>query len=857
MKKSKKWLSLLVTLSLSVTLLAACGGGTESTTTGTQAPTDTDETGEEPTDTDSEPTDTEDPSETEDPGSDLDTPLVVGYADFSGKFSPFFAETAYDRDVVNMTQVGLLTTDRNGAIIFDAIEGETHAYAGQDYLYTGIADLAIDRTDTTTTYTFTLREGVHFSDGVELTADDIIFNLYAYLDTSYIGSSTVNSLAIQGLEEYRTQSSPEIAAKYAEIFDSIYAAGRDHEWSESDAWTQEQQTSVWELIDENWQASIDYLVDFVFNNYGSNSVSYMGIAFEDLRENEGLQVAYAAYLWGFADYGPEIAEGEETAADDAESFLTLGEQTYDINNGEYPTHEELYEHAVATYEGDDATYSDIETASGGTPVAAGAEEDFIATWGPLDEESEGGFDNISGIVKNDDYSVSVTLDGFDAAAVYRLGLTVAPLHYYGNPDLYDYENNQFGFERGDLLTVLREGDKATVPMGAGPYVFESYANNVVEYSASEHYWQGEPNIKVLQFREVSEADKTTGVATGVLDITDPSFNVNTAGAIQDLNSNGELAGDVITTVTVDNLGYGYIGINADTVRVGEDSASEESKNLRKGLATTFSVYRELATSTYYGETASVINYPISNTSWAAPQETDSDYEIAYSVDIEGNPIYTSEMTPDERYAAALDATVGYLIAAGYTFDEASGQFTAAPEGASLDYEIIVPAGGAGDHPAFQIISETSAAFATIGIDLVINDPADSNVLWNSLDAGSQELWAAAWGATIDPDMYQVYHSSNVVGEPNASESNHYHIRDAELDELIMDARSSEDQEFRKATYKAALDIILDWGVEIPTYQRLNAVIFSTERVNLDTVTPDITTYWGWTNDIHLIEMNAG
>ncbi|MDI9469511.1 MAG: ABC transporter substrate-binding protein, partial [Bacillota bacterium] len=76
----------------------------------------------------------------------------------------------------------------------------------------------------------------------------------------------------------------------------------------------------------------------------------------------------------------------------------------------------------------------------------------------------------------------------------------------------------------------------------------------------------------------------------------------------------------------------------------------------------------------------------------------------------------------------------------------------------------------------------------------------------------------------------------------------------ELDELIMEARTSDDQEFRKTTYKAALDRIIDWAVEIPTYQRQNAVIFSAERVNLDTLTPDITTFWGWSNDIELLEM---
>ena len=141
----------------------------------------------------------------------------------------------------------------------------------------------------------------------------------------------------------------------------------------------------------------------------------------------------------------------------------------------------------------------------------------------------------------------------------------------------------------------------------------------------------------------------------------------------------------------------------------------------------------------------------------------------------------------------------------------------------------------------------------IGITLNINDPADANVLWDALDSGMQEMWTAAWGATIDPDMYQVYHSNNVVGK-GGTDSNHYHIADPKLDELIMEARRSDDQAFRKAVYKQALDLVVDWAVEVPAYQRQNSIIFSTQRINLDTVTPDITTFWGWMNDLELLEM---
>ena len=77
---------------------------------------------------------------------------------------------------------------------------------------------------------------------------------------------------------------------------------------------------------------------------------------------------------------------------------------------------------------------------------------------------------------------------------------------------------------------------------------------------------------------------------------------------------------------------------------------------------------------------------------------------------------------------------------------------------------------------------------SIGFTLEINDVTDSNIMWDALNAGTAELWAAAWQATVDPDMYQVYHSASV-------KSNYYHINDETLDQDIIDARSTADQAY--------------------------------------------------------------
>ena len=779
----------------------------------------------------------------------ITTPLVVAYDPFSGKFSPFFGDTAYDMDVVGMTQVSLMTTDRSGGIVYNAIKGETIPYNGTNYTYKGIADLAVTiNDDETTTYRAKIRNNIKFSDGEKMTADDIIFTYYVLCDPSYVGSTTLSSYGIVGLQNYQTQTTDEVYTKYETMAAAIYAAGADHVWAATDTWTQAQQDGFWALVKSVWTEDVQAIVDYCMANYVSadsgDGTPYgqamTGKTVDEITATTGLQIAFGMAIWGFG----EVKDGVLT---------TSSGKTYDIANGVYPTIENYYEEAYTKYTSDPETYWNTENAGDvdSTDVLGTASAKFISEYGSKDESMGGqGVPNIAGIKKIDEYTIEVTTTGYEAPAIYSiLGIQVAPLHYYGDKTLYDYANNKFGFTFGDLSGV---SDKTSNPVGAGAYKFVKYEDKVVYFEANENYYKGCPKLQYIQFKEVGEADKITSIGSGAVDVANPSGSKIKFQSIRDING-GELDGTVITTNSVDNLGYGYVGMNADTVKVGTDPASDASKNLRKGIATLLAVYRDVAINSYYGDAAVVINYPISNTSWAAPQKSDADYAVAFSKDVDGKDIYTSEMDAEGRYAAATKAAIGFFKAAGFTFDEATGKFTAAPEGAKLTYVALIPGDGIGDHPNFQVLSNAATALGTIGITLTVSDLTDSAVLWEQLDAGTQEIWTAAWGATIDPDMYQVYHSSGIVGK-GGSDSNHYHINDAELDQLILDARVSADQAYRKATYKACLDVIIDWAVEVPSYQRQNIIIFSTARVNIETVTPDITTYWGWMNDIELLEV---
>ena len=47
--------------------------------------------------------------------------LEVGCSEFAGQFSPFYAALTSDRDVVELTQIRLLTCDRAGAPVLHGI----------------------------------------------------------------------------------------------------------------------------------------------------------------------------------------------------------------------------------------------------------------------------------------------------------------------------------------------------------------------------------------------------------------------------------------------------------------------------------------------------------------------------------------------------------------------------------------------------------------------------------------------------------------------------------------------------------------------------------------------------------------
>lgn len=728
--------------------------------------------------------------------------LVYATSTFGQKFSPFFYTTAYDEEVVSNFTGGLLAADRGGAIIHHGIEGETVEYNGTDYTYYGMGDVDIVQNDDgSVDYNLTMRDDIVFSDGTPATIDDVIFGIYVMADPSYDGSSTVYALPIEGMADYYNSQ------QY--LYNLLAEAGRDN--TDFSLWDEATQTAFWASIDAAGAKLAQEIVDTVVGSY--NTDEYTGVIEatpDEITADPALQVKFGMNMWGYGDAWTEGA----TVAD----FWAAIEANFD------------------------SVVEAAETESAGSSIW-----DLMDDFADYDKLVATGDDvpNIKGIIRTGDYSLTVHMTEYDATAIYNMSFIIAPLHHYGDVSKYDYDNNKFGFDKGDLSGVKA---KTTEPLGCGPYIFKSYENGVVTMEANPTYFLGEPKTKTVLFKEGEDADYVPGIVTGTYDLAVPSISEETLNAITDANSNGELTGDTLTTFLVDYRGYGYLGINADLVNIDGDPGSEESKALRKGFMTVLAVYRDTVINSYYGDRAAVIQYPISNTSWAAPQPADEGYRAAYSVDADGNDIFDSSMNDEQKYDAALKAAVTFFEKAGYTFD-ADGKVVSAPAGAPESYEILIPGNGKQDHPTYGIATAASKALETIGIKLTVND-VGSSVWNNALEGNTAQMWVAAWQSTADPDMYQVYHSSNAHGK--GTNSNHYQVDDPALDALIIDGRTSADTEYRKSVYKQAMEIIMDWGVELPVYQRKDCTVASTIRVDCDTLPKDMTPYWGWKAEIETL-----
>ncbi len=829
--------------------------------------------------------------------------LVIMTESLNGLFNPFYSTSGTDMDVVGMTQLSMLTTDSNGKVAY----GENEASVVLDYKSVYDAN-AGDTGEGITTYYFVLKNGIKFSDGVPLTMNDVLFNMYVYLDPVYTGSSTMYSTDIVGLSSYRTQTSSSSGAGTAdsaittqantraqnrvnELVNLFKSVGQQSSGSTSYAADQEKMK---EAISKYSAFSVGYkeavsASELTLDEYRAQLLSDYNFTLETFKEELNSDYESAKDSYTEDPYKSTNQFDEVTSFMYMEGYVTL---TYAQSVGStadkskiekvernYPTSITTKEAAI-DYVFNSKVESSLNQILTYWATANTVKTDYIskATEIILHEQlGDSGltYPNISGIVSmghsntteetvtigstsykiakehNDDGTVKnageydvlrIQINGVDPKAIWNFGFSVAPYHYYSDTTKYamNIATNNFGVEWGsyDFMKNVIQGktssgvSKNQVPVGAGAYAASNssfgdnpsgsafYSNNIVYFKSNDSFLLGAPKIKKVCYQVVSSSNALDVLASGSVHFVTPQYTAANSSRIDSLASSG------IKSINTWQLGYGYIGINAGKV---------ESIYLRRAIMAAMDTTRALS---YYSTgTVTNIAWPMSVVSWAYPRTTGTSYDSS-------NPLSNMEQNNGHDYtqfvsdADAIQKIKSYMELAGATKGDSR-----------LKIKFTIAGSNLTEHPTYAVFEHAAQLLNQCGWDIEV--VPDTNAL-TKLSTGSLSVWAAAWGSTIDPDMYQVYHKNSTATSVLSwgyreilANTATYSQENAILNSLstvIDDARKTEDETTRTALYKTAMSYVLDLAVELPVYQRKTLYAYNSSVIDSSTFPATINSY---------------
>ncbi|MGN0812296.1 MAG: ABC transporter substrate-binding protein [Candidatus Coproplasma sp.] len=897
--------------------------------------------------------------------------LAIGAAD--GNFNPLFYTSANDGTLANLTQVSLMTTNEKGKLSY----GNDYPTVALDYKETYYSDaegtIKIGEGDGekitgssdkegSTAYEYVIKNGIKFSDGVDLTVMDVLFNLYVYLDPLYSGSATIYSTKIKGLQAYRQQD-PDAEDDADESLTEYYAKAEERiadliNWSNGDykgevtdqmkedlktvrkLYKQELETD-WNNLSTAWE---DTYKDYYFTSawqafyfaegvvstqtynkkVGTSDTYVTADLFYDVNGNEERDDG-EKYL---TEFDPEFtgltSSLKENPANSSNPISQRGQQlTDEINQAvtdkavqDFMAANEGYsaEEARLKLQGDFAVESVLESRAGlETDTEAGAGISYILQYcatasNAFDEfvRDERGknvptgklpVETISGITvrRSREFNgkdlgeehdiVRILIKGVDPKAKWNFSLAIAPMHYYSdsehtNAAMADYAAYKQAYASGTTYTltkfgvqyksadfmnnVLAASSKTNLPVGAGPYKACSYKMNgeavtggTFHYNKKAYYERNEyfttlgsgienAKIKYVTYREMSDDKIVSALKANEIDYGTP---------IAKSANQKEVNYGNLKQTTYQTGGYGYVGINP------------KSEKLRSVYVRQAIMYAMDTSSIiqYYGQgLVSLINRPMSLTSWASP-EIEANIPVGQKA-----PSRYYEMTADVLNGKSEEQFIRDLVGKSgqYSYNERTGKITDY-SGNQLELTFTI-AGESTDHPSYNMFISAKAFLERCGFKINVEHSA---LALQKLTTGDLEVWAAAWSSAIDPDPYQIYsmysnasstknwYKSGIEQDGGSDSKNlayEYNIA-VELTERIETGREQLDQTDRINTYSRSsttkklsdatsdteweqilnqlccLDLIMELAVEFPTYQRNELCVYNASVIDESTI----------------------
>ena len=803
-----------------------------------------------------------------------------------GVFNPYFSSSAYDSSITGLTQIGMLSTDSQGKIVC----GENEPTVAKDY--TSKTEGAY------TTYEFLIKNGIKFSDGEPLTIDDVLFNLYVYLDPAYSGSATIYSTDIVGLKNYRQQSTTvgdesafeeqfisEANKRINDLVDFVkynYAqTPKDERPDYVESWDEEKKASAkkdfgtvaekfkeelttdWNSIDkesykdwnftEVWQ--IFLYNDGGYSNFLQENPEKPGYPLKDADGNyklneEEAQACYDDEIQPYIDEHPELSKEnaiKEYCINSVHNnyFPKTKDGDYDLSRTKGDNF-----YSIVNYWATATTISDLFTQEAKTEYFAKSEK-IVPTISGITTRKEA--TSFNGKKLDGEYDIlTIKINGVDPKAIYNFAFTVAPMHYYSthswtNPETgvtkdyiasFDASKGEFGIEFGNstfMTEVVNGGrDKVGLPVGAGCYMASD--ENGSEKSSASAFFNNNMIYYVRNpyFETVGSGLSNAKIKYVTYKVVESDQIIN---AIKQNNVDyGEPSATQDNIKYADGAGVGHVEISTSGYGyVGINPRFVPNINVRRAIMKAFDT--SIIVNDYYqGGLAEIIRRPMSTNSWAYPK----------GVGVYEYKDETGE-TVNYKYDSTGSEIEALVKAAGYT-KNSNGVYEKNIAGFgtdTLNYKFTI-AGGSTDHPAYKMFLRAQSILNSVGFDVKV---VTSQTALSDLSSGKLAVWAAAWSSTIDPDMYQVYHidsqassTSNwgykqIKSGKNGAYKQEYQII-SDLSDLIDAGRATIDENERKRIYANALDMIMELAVEFPTYQRKDMMAYNKNVLDVKTMTPE-------------------
>ncbi|MBQ9069996.1 MAG: hypothetical protein IJY23_01435 [Clostridia bacterium] len=845
--------------------------------------------------------------------------FVIMTDNLDGLFNPFYSTSASDGTIVSMTQIGMLTSgmDENGNTV--VAFGPNEAVVTLDYASSYDSTEQSENPNKTgvTTYTFVIKNGLKYSDGEALTIEDVLFNMYVYLDPVYTGSSTMYSTDILGLSQYRTQQNlsggasgdewltsaardrasnrikelinvfKQTAETSSGNYDTTEQAMRDAiaAWKLSEGYKQAVSNNTASVTSEqllkDYEKTLELFRKELERDYDSAKDAYTD---EPYKSNGFDEITSFMHMEGYV----LVKFGDKDGKPNADKTVITEIQRY------YPDSIKTKEDAIK-YVYDSKINSELHiilsawaTATELLTLYESKAKEVILKENAVDGELA--YPNISGIVslghttnvetvevngttytvahehnengtpKNpDEYDVlQIKINGIDPKAVWNFSFAVAPQHYYAEGYTVDIKENKFGVDYGsfDFMTdTIQSQRNVTVPMGAGAYMAtnnknadtvtgtEFFSSNVVYFKANPYFEESleaslpedsevdyKVNIEKVRYQIVPANDALTMLQSGTVHYVTPQLTKENAAILDSIKSKG------YEKIAVDQLGYGYIGINAG-----------EIPNIYLRRAIMAAMDTSLALQYYDAGTAEQIFWPMSTVSWAYPK------------DANGNNKQTNGHSyPYIRFdeAKAIE-NIKSLMTQAYSH-------TMSYTESDLDITFTIAGSDLTDHPTYQVFQTAAKLLNECGWNVEVI--ADTQAL-TKLSTGSLAVWAAAWGTTVDPDMYQVYHKNSNASSVKAWGYNHILANESDywmemdilnkMSVIIDDARETDVQADRTALYEEAMGYVLDLAIELPVYQRKQLYAYNANVVDPTSFPDEINPYSSPLDRIWEIKLNEG